>query len=380
MNGAFIGFGAAAIITAAAIISTPQPSPGSPAVFEAPAARAAAVDTLNSVTLRVSPEMSARQIIKAIADTDQLAVSVDWNSIAEAGMKPDEPVGISGERVTAYQILTEFSNRYDDAWNGIDWRLEGKLLTIDRKVVFSMRERILACYDIEPVIEKMLDHYHVSYEWATAEIGSVIQELIEPDQWQANGGDLAQLRIVSGRMFVNAPLRTHEKVAWVLQELSRGSAEPMSGAQGHASEPNVMPQPTDEERAHHAMSQLAMSQLRNIHMAVQIWGQANEAPLTSIQQLIEGGMLKPGAEKSAAGPAPDGRDYWIDFDAILKSDAEGDWAKRVVGIDRAMFAQGKEVAVLFLDGHIELMPITKLHTLLVSPVNQGVKPDLPSLK
>ena len=380
MNGALIGLGAAAIITAAAIVGgSPQPA-FEPAVFETRQERAEHVDTLESVTIAVHPDMTPRQIVKAIADTEQLGVSIDWGSLEQAGFAPDQSLGLAAEKLSVYQILDKLATAFNDNLHGIDWRLDGKMLTIDRTIVFAYRERVLASYDIDPILQNMLERYEVEYEWATSEITSVIHELIEPEQWTGNGGELAQLRIVSGRMFVNAPIRTQEKVAWVLGELAKkngGAAaeDDPQGAQGR-SEPSVMPNPTPEERAQHADNQMAMARLRNIHMGWQIWLQMHgEEKLANLQQLVDGGMLRPHDIKSPHGPVKHGEDYWLDYGYFdLNAEAE---PQRIIGIDRAMYQSADHVAVLFADGHIELLPLKGLTDRLAQPANKGVNPDLP---
>jgi hypothetical protein len=377
MNGAIIGLGTAAILAAAAFVTTGNSETVEPALFNAPEQRAEAIDTLKSVTVRVTPDMSPRQIFGVIGDTEQLAVSVNWSRLEEFGVPIDESLGLNGEKLSVHHILGEFTRRFD-AWGEIDWRLDGRMLTIDQKYAFDLRERILASYDIDPILDVMHHRYDIGYDEANEQIASVVQELVEPEQWQANGGELAQLRVVSGRMFVQAPLRMHEKVTWILGELSKNG--PMADepqARGRTPEPSVMPVPSPEERAQHKQQQTAMAQMRSIHMGWQIWAQANEGQqLERLQQLVDGGMLGVGAIRSPHGPASDGTDYWLDF-AGLNPEQEVEWSKRVIGIDRAMYESGDHVATLFADGHIELLPLAQLTSLLRQPANEGVTPDLP---
>lgn len=383
MNGALIGLGAAGIITAAAIVSTNNASTMlEPSMFQTPA-REAQTDALKSVTIDVTMDMSARQIVGAIVDTHKLGASVDWGSLEEVGFMPDEPLGISGRGLSVMMILNELSRRADDSWSTIDWRLEDQMLTIDRKDVFDMRERELASYDIDGILSSMLDRYSLQYDDASDQVSSVIQEFIEPDQWVNNGGNVAQLRVVSGRMFVYAPLRTHEKVSWMLSEMAKSDGgearfDPRMEKSSMA-EPSIMPNPSPIERAQHENNQLAMSRLRNIHVGWLTWLQAHEGEkLSNLQTLVDDGMLRAADVKSPQGPANDGKDYWIDFGGFDLMDGT-DWSKRVVGIDRATYEHGESVAVLFADGHIELVSKGRFVAIMDEPANDGVKPDLPKL-
>jgi hypothetical protein len=177
-------------------------------------------------------------------------------------------------------------------------------------------------------------------------------------------------------MFVQAPLRMHEKLSWILGELSKSAAADGESATHAVSEPSIMPNPTPEMRAQHEQNLIAMSRLRNIHMGMQIWAQESDEPIRNLQQLVDAGMLQSHDIKSPLGPAQDGKDYWLDFARI--NPADGDWSKRVVGVDRAMYERVGNVATLFADGHIELLTLARFHALLEDQVNEDVTPDLPN--
>jgi len=378
MHGALIGLGAAAVVAVAAVFSTNNNGHSmEAAVFDASELRADQIDTLKSITLKVTEDMSPRQIIASIAETERIGVSINWGSLVEIGVTADDPMGFSSSKASVYNILVELSQRYGDAWDGIDWRLNDRMLTIDRRMVFDVRERVLASYDVDPILELMLDRYGMEYGGANEQIAEVIRELIEPSQWESNGGAVSQLRIVSGRMFVNAPMRTQEKVMWMLGELAKtGAVDAENHAMPGIPEPSVMPMPTPEQRAQLERDQVAMSRLRNIHMGWQIWAQANEGQqLANLQQLVTGGMLQMKDITSPHGPAKDGQDYWVDFAGLNPN--VPNWARRIIGVDRAMYESGDNIATLFADGHIELVPVARFHALLEDAVNEGVKPDLP---
>ena len=51
------------------------------------------------------------------------------------------------------------------------------------------------------------------------ELVGVITSLVEPDRWHCNGGVVAQVLVVNGKMFIEAPPRMHRRTAWILHEL-----------------------------------------------------------------------------------------------------------------------------------------------------------------
>ena len=95
------------------------------------------------------------------------------------------------------------------------------------------------------------------------------------------------------------------------------------------------------------------AQLRQAFMAAATYAQANDGKMPeSADALIEANMMTEQLLTSPDGPAGDGgADYWFKFNGQemqYKSD-------EIVGYDRAMYANTTNVAVLFGDGHVEIM-------------------------
>lgn len=417
MNTLLAGVCTTIVIGAVAVMNTS----GSGSNAAAPAFFAAQQDhddqraTLDTIYINVTTDMSPRQIVDAIVATEKIGVFIDWAPLEEIGMRPDEPLGLSGKEIPVAMVMREMSRRLGP-WDELDWRVNDRVLMIDTRHAWDLRERIIASYDIESIVNRLQNQYNTEYSDAIDQIRSVLINLVDPEQWVEMGGDIGQIEIVGGRMFVQAPLRMHEKVAWILNELSKSGSTPVwttqpneagggaagpgagggaggrggsasggaagggSGGAGNISraEPNIMPNPTAADRAAHAFNQRAMAQMRNLHMAVQIWNQAKDGKaIDNIDQLVEGGILTKDALHSPSGPAADGKDYWIDFASIINPGEGVDWSKRVCGIDRAMYATSDYVAVMFADGHIELLSLAQMHARLDDPSNVAVKPDLP---
>jgi prepilin-type processing-associated H-X9-DG protein len=115
------------------------------------------------------------------------------------------------------------------------------------------------------------------------------------------------------------------------------------------------------------------AQLRGISMAMMTYAAENDDRMpASMEDLLQAGYLTDDMLQSPVGPAPEGDDYWISIGGQNDSDAE-----RVLGYDRAMFAHGDKVAVVFFDGHVEIMDVFEFEELLEREPNAGKDFDLP---
>jgi len=121
----------------------------------------------------------------------------------------------------------------------------------------------------------------------------------------------------------------------------------------------------------------SMVQLRSVGQAYQIYANANNDTFPKdTQDLIAQRYITRELLDSPEGDAPDGQDYWFDTSG-LKLSAVQDSTHRVMGYDRAMLSTGKNVNVLFYDGHVETMPSSAFRQLILKQPNAGVNFKLP---
>ena len=115
------------------------------------------------------------------------------------------------------------------------------------------------------------------------------------------------------------------------------------------------------------------AQLRGISMAIMTYAREHgEKVPASLDVLVEKGFLTKEMLQSPVGPAPDGDDYWIN------ADEPNDFnAKRVLGYDRAMYANSDKVAVVFFDGHVEILDSLDFDELLEEEPNANKDFNLP---
>lgn len=226
MNTLFAGIGIAVIATSAALFSSGGQSSGvKTAVFQQDEQRADAIDRLETTRISIDIDMTPRQIISHFADARDIGISMDWSSLAEADIAPDEPLGYMAEAASILDVIREFNRRAGSDWHLIDWRLHDRMLIIDEREVFERRERVLVRYDIAGTLQLMGEQYGIAQSEAVEQISNLIQEMVEPESWENYGGTLAKSVVIGGKMFINAPPRIHEKVKWILDELADGESQ-----------------------------------------------------------------------------------------------------------------------------------------------------------
>ncbi len=378
MNTLLVGAGTIAVVASVAVMTNGSQfgsaHSSDPAMYAAAdqEQRQADASTLDTIDIDVEMDMSPREIVQAIVDTNEIGVSVDWRSLGDAGLDPDQPLGFSAQEISVLTVLDELNRRFDDAWDTIDWRLKGRMLILDRRDVFDRQESRLVSFDISATLLNMFQTHGIDHGDATEQVSGLIYEMVEPEYWDVNGGATAHMQIVGGKLFVHAPMRMQEKVKWILDELS---VQPEGAAMDD--DPNVMPQPTALEKDIHMKRQQALAAMRKISIGWNMWAAEQDVPLTNLQQLVDVGYLQPGDLRSPLGPMRDGSDYWIDYSFNPNVDTTVDWAARIVGVDRAMYEQMSTFLVLFADSHLELIDKIRLMQLLDQPANNGVQPKLP---
>jgi hypothetical protein len=103
------------------------------------------------------------------------------------------------------------------------WHADDRIIEIAPREVLDARDLVLVSYKISDVI-RSVTAYGRPYDNAVADVTSLLHELVEPTAWRENGGSLAQLRVVGGRMFVQAPKRMHTQIEWILEQLRQDVA------------------------------------------------------------------------------------------------------------------------------------------------------------
>jgi prepilin-type processing-associated H-X9-DG protein len=113
------------------------------------------------------------------------------------------------------------------------------------------------------------------------------------------------------------------------------------------------------------------TQLSQIHRAVITYAHVNDdATPSSKADLVDGGFVV--SEELFLSPLGDRSEFWLDFPAMPTFDSN-----RIVGYDRAAYMQGREVSVLFADGHVEMLQAWDFVARTGDEWNSGVDFELP---
>jgi hypothetical protein len=216
--------------------STPSPAPGMIASARFGEATAAPADAPpNSFTeakITLPAETNLRDAVEAVARQAKVGHTVDWGEIQQAEIDPDAPLGLSMTEMPAPAALTRLAEAASPERPGaLDWRVRGDGFEFGVKHELDMREIELITYDITSTIAIVGDQFAESREAAAEQIAQLLHEMVEPELWRDNGGDLAHMSLVGGRLFVEAPTRVQTKVKWVLDQLPREQKQAEEQAQ-----------------------------------------------------------------------------------------------------------------------------------------------------
>ncbi len=155
--------------------------------------------SLKNTTLRGAAELIARETGKKLSfqtdgtlDPNICIESIEFvaTDLAGAVRQVNSAVGFTGEE-------------------RLDFRLRDDVLDVAPRRVFDRLEATLVAYDLTEAYR------------CDARVDDLVQavlQFVETDGWRENGGDTARLKVVGTKMFVEAPPRYHERVAWILSQ------------------------------------------------------------------------------------------------------------------------------------------------------------------
>ncbi len=165
-----------------------------------------------------TPDLTLADFLTLLASESGARLYVYWADVAQALLSPDSevpPLPLEGQSIArALTMANDILGRTGQ--DRIDFRIDNGLMEFARGEFFDRRERRLATYDVAAILNAG-DPLETSAESET--LINLITTIAEPDAWQQNGGDLASIYAAGRKLFVNAPPRVHERVAWVLEEL-----------------------------------------------------------------------------------------------------------------------------------------------------------------
>ncbi len=224
MNAAVLAFGAISVATATVFMGGPQPTHSGIAIYQStPADKADATSTLDDKTAKVNFEgKSLEDVLRFLAASADLDLVIDRNALDQTGVHLDEQVKLTLSKPQPISQILKLVSEHGEM--PFAWRVTGGMLEVSTSDVFDRREIVLASFDVSDVLD-LIWQTTDDMDEATGRLESLMTEYVEPDAWNANGGDLATMQIVGGKMFVKAPARFHEPIQWILGQLEENAAD-----------------------------------------------------------------------------------------------------------------------------------------------------------
>ena len=226
MYASMLGFGSAVVITSAVVLTPNQTSQPLAAVFQEEELKVSeASRQYTEMRVDLAPDLPlVESMRKAILDAH--GNMIVWKDELEAhGIDLNAPVDIELRQAPLHVVLDRAVEMMSRQGTPFAWRAEDNTIEITLKEKLDARDSTLVSYDVADIIQG-ITKYGRKYDHAVIDITTLLHQMVEPDLWRENGGALASLRVVGGRMFVQAPKRMHTQIEWILEQLRQDGDKP----------------------------------------------------------------------------------------------------------------------------------------------------------
>ncbi len=260
-------------------------------------ANTAVVSTESGDTLAVRGKTFGELFADIAARADR-PLLVHWDRLGNAGIEPDEPIGMDVDPLPAHRLHQLLSERaayhHGESLAVIE---SDDIVEITTRTHQDARTSSLRTYDVRDLVElhSGMDAGDLvlqgeSGQWRSAAEGlfETIVMLSEPDAWAIMGGDAARGRLAGASLLIEAPERLHERVVEVLA-IMRDDAERTEVAARQDSEQAAHEQRQAVSKLGHELEtvtvKLAHLEARCDQLETQI---ASEKPTADASGAIEG--------------------------------------------------------------------------------------------
>lgn len=192
---------------------------------------------LPPLELSLMPDQSFRDFIDQVQAVNGVKLTIDYRDLIEAGIDPDDALNLHADAVSLEAALRLIEVSTAAQLAPIGWRFDGDRLTISTRERLDRQETELVSYDLRDVLRSIAAERYRSLlgddealDHATADVISLLQEMVAPNDWTENGGNLAKQQMVGTKLFVQAPRRMHEKIRWIIEDLAASVAHPAAMA------------------------------------------------------------------------------------------------------------------------------------------------------
>ncbi|MCW5754557.1 MAG: hypothetical protein KIT24_07620 [Phycisphaeraceae bacterium] len=233
-TGLWAACGGAAVLGLGTLIAggeglsnTPQPTgvriytPAS-GVWTAP--QTAQANQVEQAVMRLALEaVPLGEALHRIAREHNLQVFPRVLDLSEHMINLDAPISLAAPGLTLAEVFTLLNESIGLAdGETLAYRIRTEALEVATRAYFDRRESRLAAYDVRSILDMN----------TSDDLLQLLTTIVSPNDWVDQGGDLANAMILDGKLFVHAPPRMHEQVAWILEQLVGETREGGSAAAG----------------------------------------------------------------------------------------------------------------------------------------------------
>jgi hypothetical protein len=139
---------------------------------------------------------------------------VDWDDLAEDGIKRNAPIALRLRRVTLRQALTAVLGAAGgEGPAGIAVR--DPLIVVATAYTIREHAAVLRAYDVRDLM--------TNADPEAERLVNAMEKSVDPDNWRVNGGTIGNIRVFAGRLVVRQTPENHRKIAAFLRSLRGGN-------------------------------------------------------------------------------------------------------------------------------------------------------------
>ncbi|MFO0830966.1 MAG: permease prefix domain 1-containing protein [Phycisphaerales bacterium] len=191
-------------------------------------------DGVGSAKVSAGPTDTWKTFFENAAKAAGKSPAVNFPSMETLTVSPDGPLGLELKDVTlddAVRLLND-ARPGDRAQGRFTYRAGETTLEFASEDYFDRREVETRTYDLDTLVKDLLAkeaeepapkegerHSRTSAEQSVCEeVSHLISEMVNPNMWTDNGGDIASIRRFGSKLFVTAPARRFKDIEWILKE------------------------------------------------------------------------------------------------------------------------------------------------------------------
>lgn len=207
------------------------------------------------VNFNETPLANVLEFFKAVT---LLNMDVDWQSLEAAGINRDTPVTLNLSNVTVENAMSRVVERVSpDQFSGAAWSIADGVVTVASREVIN-RNKALVIYDIRDIVVEVPDYINApeidlesilqqgggegggqgqspfeeededierrDLDERVNEIIDIITTNVDPNGWQANGGDVGMIQQLGGNLIITNTPANHRAIHGLLTKLRAARA------------------------------------------------------------------------------------------------------------------------------------------------------------